>query len=522
MVGASRAAPSVIQSVDYAALAPVLLVVGAAVAVLLTDVMVGQPSVALGAARRSVRRRGVAVTIGGIGLATALGAVFATRDGTRVTFCGVGGAVNGAAGCSFVVSDLTRVAQVLVIGGAAMVLAMSVGTLRWDRLPAGEYVFLLLCSAAGALTLAAARDLITLVVSLELVSLPGFVLVALRRRDSRGGEAAVKAFLLSVASTAVTLFGMGLIYGATGSLQLNGIAAALSRGSALASDGSLVAVPAQVAALGAVLAVAGFAFKIAAVPFHAWVGEVYAGAPAPVAAYLSVVSKTAGVTGLVVLLTEAFPTYADRWSPVLAVMAAVTMTVGNLSALRVQRAGGQVVRVMAWSSVAQAGYVLVPLGSVGGALGPIPARSAVFAYLAAYAVMNLGAFAVVVAVGQQRARNEFADYRGLAATAPGVAITLGFFVVNLAGIPPGLMGLFAKITVVRAAVTGGAGWLAVVVAINVVVGLAYYLPWVASLFLPPTPKTQPVSTGLGVAAGTCLVAAVALSISPEAFLGVLR
>ncbi|MGH8940721.1 MAG: NADH-quinone oxidoreductase subunit N, partial [Actinomycetes bacterium] len=370
------------------------------------------------------------------GLAVAAALLLPLVGDRRTTFCVAGEGLLLPA-CSYVVDDLTLVFQALVLGGAVVCVLLSLDTVRDSAIPAGEYFFLLLCSVSGALTLAASRDLLTLVVALEVVSLPAFALVALRRFDSRSAEAALKLFLVSVVSTAVMLFGLSLVYGVTGQVHLARIATAL--------DDPGIRGPALV--LGVTLALAGFGFKVAAVPFHFWAPDTYEGAPVPIAAYLSVVSKAAGFVGLALLLTEGFAPYADVWGPAVAVVAAVTMTVGNLAALRQRHA----VRLLAWSSVAQSGYMLVPLGSA--AVGEVDrVLPATVAYVVAYGVMNLGAFAVVTLVGRHREANRLTDYRALARTEPLSAFALAFALACLAGLPPGLLGLFAKVVVFQAPV----------------------------------------------------------------------
>ncbi|MGH3491434.1 MAG: NADH-quinone oxidoreductase subunit N, partial [Actinopolymorphaceae bacterium] len=422
--------------------------------------------------------------------------------------------LSGPATCSYVVDHTTLVFQLLAAGGAAIVVLLSARGMLGSRIPTGEYHFLLLCSASGAMILAGARDLITLVVALELVSLPAFALVGLRGGDRRSAEAALKFFLVSVVSVAVMLFGVSLVYGVTGTVYLAEIDAALRDGAGPAGSGL-----GGVAAVGVVLTLVGLAFKVAAVPFHFWVPDTYVGAPVPVAAYLSVVSKAAGFVGLLLVVSIAFPSYAGVWAPVVAVLAALTMTLGNLVALRQRNA----VRLLAWSSVAQAGYLLVPLGAVGSGGAAKGLLAATVAYLLIYAVVNLGAFAVVaLAVGARGfgvrgtvrgtgaagtgaagtgaagtgaagagAGRLLADYRGLAWTRPVLACALAFFLLALAGLPPGVIGLFGKVVIFRAAIDGGAGWLAVVMAVNVVIALAYYLHWAALLFLPPAAAVRP-------------------------------
>lgn len=248
-----------------------------------------------------------------------------------------------------------------------------------------------------------------LVVALELVSLPVFALTALRRYDGRSSEAAVKLFLVSVVSTAVMLFGVSLLYGTTGTVYLDRIAHVLRQdvpaatglgpGQGGLGDGSAYEsalrvgydLPAVVT-VAVVLVLAGFAFKIAAVPFHAWAGDVYQGAPVPIAALLSVISKAAGFAGLILILVVALGGQGATWVPLIAILAALTMTVGNLLAMRQRHA----VRLLAWSSVAQSGYILAPLGVRNG-----EAMNASVAYLVFYAAMNLGAFAVVTLVSRR-------------------------------------------------------------------------------------------------------------------------
>ena len=261
---------------------------------------------------------------------------------------------------------------------------------------------------------------------------------------------------------------------------------------------------------------AGLAFKVAAVPFHAWAPATYDGAPLPVAAYLSTASKLGGVVTLLAVVHGVLP--AGDTGPVLAVLAVLTMTVGNVVALRQTRT----VRLLAWSSVAQAGYVLAPLGALAaGAPGPwTPERvdalaAATLAYAAFFVLLELAAFAAVVALRPVAADGgELADLHGVARRAPWVSGMLAFALIGLAGLPPALAGLFAKVTVVRALVDGGTSWLALVVALNAVIGLAYYVRVTASLYGTPT---KDGSSGTGWShvpwpVGTVLVASTVLAV----------
>ena len=489
------------QGVDWFTVGPAVLVAATALLVLVADLWLPR------------RAAGVLTAISVAGTSAALVVVGMLWGEARATFC-VGG--DGALeSCSYVVNQLTLVFQAVVLAGTVVVLLLAhteISSGERGRLPGGETGFLVLASATGALVLAAARDLATVVVALEVLSLPGFALVGLRRRSARGAEAALTFFLVSVVSVAVMVYGVGLVYGATGSLHLDRIADALGDPSNRTA----------VATAGVVLTLVGLAFKVGAVPFHFWVPDTYAGAPVVVAAYLSVVSKAAGIVGIVVVVGQGFPSYSDVWAPAIAVVAVATMTFGNVAALRQRSA----VRLLAWSSIAQSGYMLVPLGVAstgvsGGRFGD--ALSATVAYVCVYAVVNLAAFGVVAIVSRHRPSGSIEDYRGLAYTEPASAAALGFGLLALAGLPPGVAGLWAKVVVIDSAVSGGAGWLAVAVAVNTVIALAYYLRWAALLFAAPAPGRPAVSYDVpavsGMAVGLALAAGVVFSVLPQLVLG---
>lgn len=454
-------AASVVQSVDWLAIAPPVITASVALIVLVADLFLPQ--------KRKPPLGWLAIA----GLGAALLLLIPLHKSTRSTFC----LTTNPEACSYTVDRFTLVIQFLVLGGALITALLSTAELTEskEKLPAGEFWFLLLSSAAGAALLPASRDLATLVVALEVASLPAFALVGLKRGDRLSSEAALKFFLSSVTATAVMLLGVSFVYAATGSLHLTEIA------------NRLADVPYQldtVAQTGVALTLVGFAFKTAAVPFHFWVPDTYVGAPLPVAAYLSVVGKAVGFSGLVLVAVIAFPAYADVWGPALAVVAALTMTVGNVGALRQSATRAySAIRLLAWSSVGQAGYLLVPIAAAG--YSSDAQVGATVAYALMYAVVNLGAFAVAALVARTKPLNRIADYRGLYAERPFAALALGFFLLCLAGLPPGIIGLFAKVTVFSAAVDAGLGWLAVVMAFNVVIALYYYLRWTAVLFRAP-------------------------------------
>ncbi|GAA4437425.1 NADH-quinone oxidoreductase subunit N [Phytohabitans houttuyneae] len=457
------------QSVDHVALLPVYLAAGTAVLVLLTDLILA--------------RRAAVLAVAALGaLATAAGAIGVGLGDDRRTFC-----VPDA--CSFVANDRSALVATLFALLTLGVIGLSATT---RDVPPGEYAFLLACSMTGGVALGSAGDLITLIVALETLTLPLYVLVGLRRRTVESAEGAVTFFVVSVVATAVTLLGAALLYAVSGRLHFATLATGLPD---LPLTGAAV-----------VLVLAGLAFKVAAVPFHAWAPAAYDGAPVPIAAYLSTASKLGGVVAILYAVVDALRPALDLAGPALAVLAVLTMTVGNLVALRQTR----MVRLLAWSSVAQAGYILAPLGAFMLAEGRTDealsvAVAATVAYTVFYVLLELAAFGSVVALRPGEDGGLIADYRGAARTHPWVGAALVLALIGLAGLPPGLAGLFAKVVVVRSLLDGGAGWLAVVVALNAVIGLAYYVRVAAVLYGPaPAPGTRvripwAVATTLGVA-----------------------
>ncbi len=486
---------SLVQSVDWPVIAPPTITAVVGLVVLVADLFVSE------------KRKPLLGLVSVAGLAAATLALLPLLDADRSTFCLVGD--DGV--CSYTADRFTLVIQLLVLGGALLAALLSVTALKDEnkRLPEGEYWFLFLSSAAGAALLPASRDLATLVVALEVASLPAFALVGLRHGDRKSSEAALKFFLSSVTATAVSLLGISFVYAATGTLHLTLVAERIQT-----VDGQFH----TLAQTGVVLTLVGFAFKTAAVPFHFWVPDTYVGAPLPIAAYLSVIGKAVGFSGLILVTVVALPSYADVWGPALAVLAALTMTAGNVGALRQRSTRAySAVRLLAWSSVGQAGYLLVPIAAAAYSDDAEEAIGSTLAYALMYGAVNLGAFAVAALVGRTHRRNRVADYRGLYASSPLTALLLGFFLLCLAGLPPGIIGLFAKVTVFAAAVDAGLGWLAVVMAVNVVIALVYYLHWTALLFRAPEgePVRHRVPAPLTAAIALTGVAGIALSGAPQ-------
>ncbi|KAB1912739.1 NADH-quinone oxidoreductase subunit N [Micromonospora sp. AMSO31t] len=484
---------SLVQSVDNVALLPAYLAAGTAVLVLLVDLLAA--------------RAAATVAVAALGAAgTAVGAALVGVAGERRTFC-VG------ADCSWLWTGRAALVAVVVALLTLGVLALSGPLLRAGSVPVGEYCFLLACAMTGGVVLGAAGDLITLVVALETLTLPLYVLVGLRRGSLAGAEAAVTFFVVSVVATTITLLGAALLYAVTGAVHLDRLGASFAAGGEGPLDLPLTTV-------AVALVVAGLAFKVAAVPFHAWAPATYDGAPLPVAAYLSTASKLGGVVALLAVVQRALP--ASVTGPVLALLAVLTMTVGNLVALRQRRT----VRLLAWSSVAQAGYILAPLGALALAAGrTADARAGAYAAGVAYTVffvlLELAAFAAVVALRPADGDGgTLADLRGAARRHPWVGGAFALALIGLAGLPPGLAGLFAKVTVVRALLAGHAGWLALVVALNAVLGLAYYLRLAATLYAAPGGVAVRPARVVVVALGIATALAVVLGFAPQLVLDV--
>ena len=428
-------------TIDYLALAPELVIVGTLLVVFTLDMILTRP-----------KKFWIATAaVAGTALAAIPLVILGVQGETRSMFDG-----------SYEVDEFALVLKGLFIVAAYLVLLMSHHYIESDRYYQGEYYFLLLASVLGSLVMASSRDLIILFIGLELTTAPLFLLAGWRKGDSKSNEASLKYFILGVLSTAILLYGMSFLYGLTGEITFSGLAEATAgRGDE----------PAMVMAI--LFVIVGFGFKIAAVPFHFWAPDTYEGAPTPVTAYLSVHSKTAGFVALLLMLYLALPGVSEVWAPALWILAALSMTIGNLSALRQTN----IVRLLAYSSVAQAGFMLVPFAAaavVGADLEE--AFAATVIYLAIYAVMNLGAFAVVIAGARKTGSGELPSWAGLAQVDSRLGVLVAVFFFSLAGIPP-LAGWFATFAMFRSVmIAGGTATvvLAVVAAVNAVIALYYY------------------------------------------------
>ncbi|MFH1169207.1 MAG: NADH-quinone oxidoreductase subunit N [Chloroflexota bacterium] len=330
----------------------------------------------------------------------------------------------------------------------------------------GEYYALMLISTLGMMLMAATQDLIAVYISLELTSISLYILVGFLK-DRKSTEASLKYLLLGALASAVLLYGMALVFGFTGRTQLGDIAAAV----ASLSPQALMASPGLI--LGVVMMVGGFGFKIAAVPFQMWVPDVYEGAPTPITAYLSVGSKAAGFAVILRVFSIAFGAgwLSQNWGMIFAVLAVISMTLGNVVAIP----QANIKRLLGYSSIAQAGYLMVGLATVGfsptaDALG----RSGVMFFLTSYALTNLGAFIAIIAISNKLGSDQIDDYAGMGKRSPLIALALTLCLVSLIGMPPAA-GFMAKFYIFSAAVQHGLLWLVVIAAINSVISAYYYL-----------------------------------------------
>ena len=482
---ATVAAPWTAPTIDYHALAPeIVLAVGLTV-VLLVDLFTTE------------RNKWLLSVLTGFSL---LGAVvpvltLAVHDNSvRSMFDG-----------RYVVDEFSLVVKALFLLAGYVIVLLSSSHIEEGDYWRGEYWFLLLSSLLGMVMMASARDLVSVFVALEFLSIPAYMLAAWRKRDLKSNEAGVKYFLLGVFASAVMLYGMSLLYGVANSTLLVDI------GKSIDLDGTFGAVQ----ALAIVFVVVGFAFKVSAVPFHTWAPDTYEGAPTPVTAFLSVASKAAGFVALVVLVLTAFPEGRDVWQPFIWGLSALTMTIGNVFALRQTN----FVRMIAYSSVSQGGFILMPLAVAGGAAGEAALR-AVVVYLIVYAATNLGMFAVILAVSRKTRSGEISSLGGLFSYAPALGVLLTIFLASLAGIPP-LGGWIGKFAAFQALLTDASPWayvLAIIGAVNSVIAFGYYGNIMREVWMRPVPDgdtTRIVTpSSLQIALGITAIATLVFGILP--------
>ena len=395
----------------------------------------------------------------GLGVAVALGALALS--------VAAGGAARSLPEGMFAGDPFTQFFRVLGALCAALVLVMAMGRPHLGR----EFPGLLLFATLGILLTASGSNLVMIYVGIELLSIASYILAGLLREETRSNEAALKYFIYGAVASAVMLYGLSLLFGLTGSTDLTVMAKKLAAGG-VGANVRWVALPAIV------LMMVGFGFKIAAVPFHQWSPDVYEGAPTPVTAFLSVGPKAAGFAALARVLFVALPALRVDWMVLVAALSVATMTLGNLVAL----SQTHMKRLLAYSSIAQAGYMLIGLVAVQtGGQGLGDGLSALLLYLVAYLFTNLGAFAVVLAVEDSTGSDAIADYAGLVRRSPLLAGALVFYFLSLVGIPP-LACFVGKLFIFTAAVRAELYWLAAIGVVNSVISLAYYFGVVRRMF----------------------------------------
>jgi len=401
------------------------------------------------------------------------------------------------------------VVKMLALVSVGLIVLLSDAYVRAHSRHQGKFYALLLLATLSICLLGAAVNLIMIVLACECLSLASYVLTGHLRDDPRSTEAAIKYFLYGTALSAVMLYGMSWIYGATGSTDLSAIATALGE-----AEGALrpVVLPALI------LMAAGLAFMVAAVPFHQWAPDAFEGAPAPVTAFLSVGPTLAGFALLVRVLLTALPVDLENlaldWRTLLMALAVLTMTVGNLAALWQTN----IKRLLAYSSIAQTGYILI------GVVAASPRGvTAVLLYLAAYALTNLGTFAAIIAFSNRTGSDEIEDYAGLHERAPGLALVLIICLLSLAGIPP-TAGFIGKLYLFSAAIKKGLLWLAAIGVLNSVISVSYYWKIIRAIYLTPagTEEPLPISPALAVGLGVTAAGVLIVGIFPGPLLSLIQ
>jgi len=402
--------------------------------------------------------------------------------------------------------------KLLFLGIAFLVILASADYVKKFARFQGEYYALILLSTLGMMLMAATADLISLYVALELTSISLYVLVGFLK-DRKSTEASLKYLLLGAIASAVLLYGMALIFGFTGKTQLGEIAQVLQA----MSPQALLDSPALL--MGIVFMIAGFGFKIAAVPFQMWVPDVYEGAPTTVTAYLSVASKAAGFAIILRIFFSAFdiPWLNQNWGMIFAVLAVISMLIGNVVAIPQTN----IKRMLGYSSIAQAGYLMVGLATLG--LSPVAdvlGQSGIIFFLTSYALTNLGAFIAVIAISSKLDSDLIADYAGMGRRAPVLALALTFCLISLIGMPPAA-GFMAKFYIFSAAVQNHLLWLVVIAVLNSVISAYYYLRVVKVMWLgePASEEKVPSSAAPRVALFLCCLGVLMLGVIPGVVIG---
>ena len=433
-----------------------------------------------------------ALVVAFIGLAVVAGLAIAVGAKPTTAFAG-----------AYRVDDFTTYLDVLFVAIIALTLMFAPDYLAARDLPLPEFTAVLLFALSGAMLISASADLLVLFLGLELMVLPGYLLAGFAKRDALSTEGAIKYFLLGSFSSAIFLFGLAFVWGLTGTTRIDGVATALK---AIAAGATPLS---PGLAMGLAFLTTGIAFKIAAVPFHYWTPDAYQGSPTPVTGYLSVVPKVGAFALILRLFVGALGPISADWDIIIVLLAATTMTLGNLVALTQD----SVKRMLAYSSIAHTGYMLIGLAAWSSPNSRIEGLEGLLFYGAAYASMNLGAFAVIAAIQRRTGiSSQLESFAGLGRRQPFLAILMTLFLLSLTGIPP-TVGFFAKAYVILAAVQAGgpAGVLAVVAVLNAAAAAFYYLRVVVYMFMRD-PRGEPAPIVLGGLMRTGLIVSAILTI----------
>jgi NADH-quinone oxidoreductase subunit N len=462
--------PPPLIAVDWWALGAVIALSAGILLLLLLEFLPSSPS----------SNRGPFVTL--LTLLAAAASVFQVRDARRAIFDGM-----------FMHDGFTVFFTLLFCAIAAVAVFQSWSYVKRTRINHGEYYALLLSATLGMILMAASNDLITVFLGLELMSLALYILVGFRRTRLDSSEAALKYFLLGAFASGFLLYGIALLFGATGTTNLARVALFLADSPALGNPMLLIA---------GLLILVGFAFKVAAVPFHMWTPDAYEGAPTTVTGFMSAGAKAAGFAALLRLVLVAFPPLVDDWKPVLSWIAVLTMTVGNVTALLQTN----VKRMLAYSSIAHAGYLLIAVVA-----GGLDGGSAALFYLAVYSLMNLGAFGVLALLGRGAdERVMLSDMAGLGFKSPLLALAMTVFMLSLGGIPP-TAGFMGKVYLFGVAVRADLIPLVVIGVLNSVVSVFYYLRVTVAMYMQE-PKGEPVEVSWAPSAALAVIVTLALTL----------
>jgi NADH-quinone oxidoreductase subunit N len=464
---------------DLYAILPAIVLVAWACMLLLVDLFIPKG------------RKGITTLLAAVGLAATLGLTLA-QAGLEIT----------AFGGLVVLDGFSSFLGALFLAAGLLATALAYGYLKRMGLERGEFYALMLFSISGMLLMAQAADLIVTFLALELLSIPLYVLAAFARPRLESEEAGLKYFLLGAFATSFVVYGITLVFGATGTTSLGGIAAAVAAGSFTQ----------YLLLVGAGLILVGFSFKVAAVPFHMWTPDVYQGAPTPVTGFMAVGAKAAGFAALLRIFVSALPSISQSLVPVLWGLAALTMVVGNVLAI----SQTNIKRLLAYSSIAHAGYILMAFVSFGNPkTSPDAVASALF-YLVAYAITSFGTWAAVIALEKPDGSGlEIADFAGLARKRPLLAAAMTVFMLSLIGMPPTL-GLVGKFYLFRTAVEGGFIGLAVVGVLTSLISAYYYLRVVVTMYMQTGEPVAEQEPWLDLTWGLTALATVLLSFFPAA------